>query len=249
MRSFLLGRWMYHLTPFTYLTEGFLGPLLHNVEIECAQNEYARFTPPPNQTCQQYTQQHIALAGGYVRDENGLCLLCQYANGDEYVSFLSLLLLLLNISPSSFSMPPPHPLVSPPQFLHVLASPLLLATLIHPYPPAPPNKKKIRKRKKKRKIPALTKISNKLIGGRSQHLLLAQVARLRHLLGLLRLQYRPHLLLQLALPRRPSQDPSILERTQAAKDFGRRRRCVGFWWSRCYDGLKIFFFFSDAGDA
>ena len=79
---------MYHLTPFRYLVEGLLGVLLHKLQVECADSEYARFSPPPNQSCQDYTQQFVQRSGGYVRERNGLCLFCQYADGDQYVRLI-----------------------------------------------------------------------------------------------------------------------------------------------------------------
>jgi ABC-type multidrug transport system permease subunit len=82
---------MYHISPFTYLLEGFLGAVTHNVLVECDENEYARFTPPAGQSCQQYTRFHIQQFGGYLSSDEsgGLCRLCQYRNGDEYVSALA----------------------------------------------------------------------------------------------------------------------------------------------------------------
>jgi len=78
---------MYWLTPFHYLLEGFLGVATHGRKVTCAQNEFARFTPPPGQSCQQYTGPYIAQAGGYVRaGANGLCEFCQYATGDEFAA-------------------------------------------------------------------------------------------------------------------------------------------------------------------
>lgn len=89
--------WMYQLTPFRYLLEGFLGVAVHGLKVECAQNEFARFAAPPGQTCQSYTQQFIASAGGYVQTgAGGLCEFCQYATGDEFVSCPCL---PLNLSP------------------------------------------------------------------------------------------------------------------------------------------------------
>ncbi|KAL9131178.1 MAG: hypothetical protein Q9217_000831 [Psora testacea] len=77
--------WMYYLSPFTYLLEGFLGVSVHNRPVICASNEFARFPPPPGQTCQSYTESFIAQAGGYVQNgTNGLCEFCQYATGDEF---------------------------------------------------------------------------------------------------------------------------------------------------------------------
>lgn len=78
---------MYYLTPFRYLLEGFLGVAVHNRPVICAPNEFARFPPPPGQTCQSYTQQFIRQAGGYVQNgTNGLCEFCQYASGDEFAA-------------------------------------------------------------------------------------------------------------------------------------------------------------------
>lgn len=78
---------MYYITPFRYMLEGFLAVAVHDRPVVCASNEFARFPPPPGQTCQSYTQGYIAQVGGYVQNgSNGLCELCQYANGDEFVS-------------------------------------------------------------------------------------------------------------------------------------------------------------------
>ncbi|KAL8847299.1 MAG: hypothetical protein Q9221_007644 [Calogaya cf. arnoldii] len=78
--------WMYYLTPFTYLLEGFLGAAAHGRPVECSDTEYARFQPPPNETCDSYTSQFIAQAGGYVRTgAEGICEFCQYKDGDEFL--------------------------------------------------------------------------------------------------------------------------------------------------------------------
>ncbi|SLM39513.1 abc drug exporter [Lasallia pustulata] len=79
--------WMYWLTPFHYLLEGFLGVAVHGLKVECAENEFARFAAPPGQTCQSYSQQFIARAGGYVQTgAGGICEFCQYATGDEFAA-------------------------------------------------------------------------------------------------------------------------------------------------------------------
>ncbi len=78
---------MYQLTPFNYLLEGFLSVATHGRPVVCSSTEFARFPPPPGQTCQSYTAAFIAQAGGYVQNgSNGLCEFCQYANGDEYAA-------------------------------------------------------------------------------------------------------------------------------------------------------------------
>lgn len=78
--------WMYHLTPFRYLLEAMLGVLTHNVPIECAENEFARFPPPDGTSCQEYVADFIAQAGGYVEQVGGECRFCQYASGDEFAA-------------------------------------------------------------------------------------------------------------------------------------------------------------------
>lgn len=77
--------WMYWLSPFHYLVEAFLGAAIHDQPVECADNEFARFDPPPDSTCDEYTQAFIEQAGGYVQTAtNGSCEFCQYATGDEF---------------------------------------------------------------------------------------------------------------------------------------------------------------------
>ncbi|KAG6276446.1 hypothetical protein E4U48_001626 [Claviceps purpurea] len=77
--------WMYWLSPFHYLLEGFLGVAIHDQPVECAPDELARFRAPPGLSCQEYTQATIDQAGGYVQQgADGMCEFCQYATGDEF---------------------------------------------------------------------------------------------------------------------------------------------------------------------
>ncbi|KZF21113.1 hypothetical protein L228DRAFT_222166 [Xylona heveae TC161] len=78
--------WMYWLTPFHYLLEGFVAVATHGIPINCSQSEYARFTPPAGQTCEQYTRGFVRAVGGYVREVDGMCMFCQYANGDQFAA-------------------------------------------------------------------------------------------------------------------------------------------------------------------
>ena len=78
---------MYWLTPFKYLLEGLLGLVTHGQPVQCADSEMARFPAPPSQTCDSYAGPYIAQAGGYVTTmSDGLCGICQYANGDEFAA-------------------------------------------------------------------------------------------------------------------------------------------------------------------
>jgi ABC-type multidrug transport system permease subunit/ABC-type multidrug transport system ATPase subunit len=77
--------WMYWLSPFHYLLEAFLGAAIHDQPVQCADSELARFSPPPGQSCQEFTRTFIAQVGGYVQDgADGFCEFCQYATGDEF---------------------------------------------------------------------------------------------------------------------------------------------------------------------
>lgn len=77
--------WMYWLTPFHYLLEGFLGVAIHDQPVECQQGEFAMFEPPPGQTCSEYAGPYTQEAGGYVQTgADGMCQFCQYATGDQF---------------------------------------------------------------------------------------------------------------------------------------------------------------------
>ncbi|KAK1456402.1 ABC-2 type transporter [Colletotrichum melonis] len=77
--------WMYWLTPFHYLLEAFLGVAIHDQPVQCESGEFARYQPPPNQSCEDYTAPYIQQAGGYVlTGDGGICEFCQYATGDEF---------------------------------------------------------------------------------------------------------------------------------------------------------------------
>ncbi|KAJ5956072.1 hypothetical protein N7501_010351 [Penicillium viridicatum] len=82
--------WMYWLTPFHYLLEGFVGVITHNVPMRCIEREESHFSAPAGMNCQQYAGSYAEKAGGYVRDAgNGMCAFCQYFNGDQYAKSLN----------------------------------------------------------------------------------------------------------------------------------------------------------------
>ncbi|KUI72286.1 Brefeldin A resistance protein [Cytospora mali] len=79
--------WMYWLTPFHYLLEAFLAVAIHDQPVQCTDSEFARFSPPPNQTCESYAGAFVLDAGGYMQtasDGSGMCEYCEYATGDEF---------------------------------------------------------------------------------------------------------------------------------------------------------------------
>ena len=79
--------WMYWVTPFKYLLEGFLGLLLDGVPIRCDTNELAIFSAPPGQDCQSYAGSYATQSGGYVETQpNGQCGFCQYSDGTAFAA-------------------------------------------------------------------------------------------------------------------------------------------------------------------
>ncbi|KAG6888337.1 hypothetical protein C0995_009084 [Termitomyces sp. Mi166 len=64
----LLGwwKWMYRLSPYTYLIEGLIGQALGRKPIVCSAVELVSLDPPSGQTCKAYLQTYINSAGGYV---------------------------------------------------------------------------------------------------------------------------------------------------------------------------------------
>lgn len=78
-------QWMYRVSPFTYLIEGLLGQAIGNQEITCAPQELATVVPPSGQTCSQYMQNFIDIAGGYLQnpDASSDCLYCSARTTNE----------------------------------------------------------------------------------------------------------------------------------------------------------------------
>ncbi|KDQ56528.1 hypothetical protein JAAARDRAFT_47935 [Jaapia argillacea MUCL 33604] len=85
----LLGwwKWMYRVSPYTYLIEGLLGNALGHTETECSPVEYVKLTPPSGLTCGTYLGNFISRAGGYLTNPtaNNGCLYCPYRSADDFL--------------------------------------------------------------------------------------------------------------------------------------------------------------------
>ncbi|CAL1709796.1 unnamed protein product [Somion occarium] len=85
----LLGwwRWMYRLSPYTYLIEGLLGQAIGKQQITCSEVEFARITPPSGQTCAQFLQPFVNMSSGYINDPDATsdCQYCAYRTTDEFL--------------------------------------------------------------------------------------------------------------------------------------------------------------------
>ncbi|EJD01720.1 uncharacterized protein FOMMEDRAFT_111764 [Fomitiporia mediterranea MF3/22] len=80
-------KWMYRVSPFTYLIEGTLGQAVGKLEINCSAPEFNTITPPSGQTCSQYMNPYISRAGGYLLnpDASTDCQFCAYRTTDEFL--------------------------------------------------------------------------------------------------------------------------------------------------------------------
>jgi ATP-binding cassette, subfamily G (WHITE), member 2, SNQ2 len=80
-------KWMYHVSPYTYLIEGVLGQALGHQKIECSPIEFVTITPPSNMTCGQYLNPYISFAGGNLTnpDATSGCQFCSIATTDQFM--------------------------------------------------------------------------------------------------------------------------------------------------------------------
>ncbi|KAJ7113209.1 ABC-2 type transporter-domain-containing protein [Mycena epipterygia] len=86
-RSLGWWKWMYHVSPFTYLTEGLLGQALGKHPIVCSATELVKVNPPSGQTCGDYFAPYISSAGGYLTNANATagCEFCSTATTDQFL--------------------------------------------------------------------------------------------------------------------------------------------------------------------
>ncbi|GBE83477.1 pleiotropic drug resistance ABC transporter [Sparassis latifolia] len=80
-------RWMYHVSPFTYVVESMVGQVVGRNPIVCSAAELVPVEPPTGQTCSQYLGPFIDAAGGYLTNGNATsqCLYCAYSTTDAFL--------------------------------------------------------------------------------------------------------------------------------------------------------------------
>ncbi|KAG0345844.1 hypothetical protein BG004_002973 [Podila humilis] len=84
--------WMYWLDPYHYVIEGLVTVQLHDVDVQCASNEFFIFNAPSGQTCMQYAAKFMEVATGYINNPNAteLCEYCQYKKGQDFYEGLNM---------------------------------------------------------------------------------------------------------------------------------------------------------------
>jgi ABC-type multidrug transport system ATPase subunit/ABC-type multidrug transport system permease subunit len=83
--------WMYWLDPFHYYIEGLTVNELRDLVVDCSDGDLLRFSPPPNMTCGEYTENYFAYgAPGYIANPNATqpeqCGYCTFKSGKEFYS-------------------------------------------------------------------------------------------------------------------------------------------------------------------
>ncbi|KAJ5345619.1 hypothetical protein N7452_003623 [Penicillium brevicompactum] len=86
--------WLYYLNPFTYVTGSLLVFGIHDVEVNCKENELAVFDPPSGQTCGSYLASFMQGEGSRTNlinpNATKSCQVCEYRNGNDYLYGLNL---------------------------------------------------------------------------------------------------------------------------------------------------------------
>lgn len=91
----LPGFWifMYRVNPFTYLVSSLMSATLGDAPMNCASTEYQLFTAPANQTCGQYLEEYMAVAGGYLTNPGAsgdeACRFCQMENTNQFLGSIN----------------------------------------------------------------------------------------------------------------------------------------------------------------
>ncbi|KIP01968.1 hypothetical protein PHLGIDRAFT_130987 [Phlebiopsis gigantea 11061_1 CR5-6] len=81
-------RWMYRLSPYTYLIEGLLGQAIGRQTINCADIELVQVEPPAGETCGAFLDPFIAASGGYLTnpDATSACNYCAFRTTDQFLA-------------------------------------------------------------------------------------------------------------------------------------------------------------------
>ncbi|CUM64242.1 uncharacterized protein PRCAT00001837001 [Priceomyces carsonii] len=89
----LPGFWifMYRCNPFTFLIQGLLSTGLANTHVTCSDAELLVMNPPSGQTCGQYMENYMKLAGGYLVDSDATknCQYCQMNSTNDFLKLVN----------------------------------------------------------------------------------------------------------------------------------------------------------------
>ncbi|KIY47285.1 pleiotropic drug resistance ABC transporter [Fistulina hepatica ATCC 64428] len=79
-------QWMYRLSPYTYVLEGWFTNAVGHTDITCSSVEYVSLNPPSGETCGQYMDTYINTHGGYLTnaDATSDCQFCSTRTTDQF---------------------------------------------------------------------------------------------------------------------------------------------------------------------
>jgi ABC-type multidrug transport system permease subunit len=85
-------KWMYYLSPFTYLISAVLSVGLSQTEVHCSDIELLSFQPTNGTTCGSFMKPFISGRGGYLVDSQAtdMCQFCPIGQTDVYLEFLNI---------------------------------------------------------------------------------------------------------------------------------------------------------------
>ncbi|UPK97200.1 hypothetical protein LCI18_008135 [Fusarium solani-melongenae] len=85
-------KFMYYVSPFTYLVGGMLSTAVANADVVCASNEWVSFTPPNGTTCAKFMESYIAQVGGKLQDPEATdkCSFCTIASTNVYLGAVNI---------------------------------------------------------------------------------------------------------------------------------------------------------------
>ncbi|KAG2033847.1 ABC-2 type transporter-domain-containing protein, partial [Suillus americanus] len=80
-------KWMYRVSPFTYIIEGLLGQAIGGQSISCSSAEFVSVNPPKGLTCGNYMGPFIEFTGGYLTNPEAAegCQYCPAKTTDQFV--------------------------------------------------------------------------------------------------------------------------------------------------------------------
>ncbi|KAL7904164.1 Brefeldin A resistance protein [Trichoderma velutinum] len=85
-------KFMYHLSPYTYIIGGLLSNAVHGIATVCKPSEVNIFQPPQEMSCEAYAGEFVATAAGKLLNPNATseCQYCRYAVADQWLASLDL---------------------------------------------------------------------------------------------------------------------------------------------------------------
>lgn len=86
--------WLYYVNPFNYFMGGLLVFSTFDAKVACADQEFALFDTPNNQTCAEYLSSYLAGPGSITNlinpTDTAGCRVCQYRRGSDYLATVNL---------------------------------------------------------------------------------------------------------------------------------------------------------------